>query len=275
VTGFGALVRIFLRDLARRRLLWALVLITMAVVAVNYWIAGSVEEAVGNGESWDIATRHAASRLGDLVSWLRPWLGIVVVLFAAQVAPESRRNGTTQFVLSLGVSRNVLAAAQYVALAILLCAAVLIVHAGFSVAGVRTGYLSAQEIALSWITLLVPALATAGAVFALSLTASPLETYLVFLGVPVITRILPGAIGGFPRVFPLPLVRGIQNFSLLFPEFDELVLWPHLSFGGGTAAPHPQWHWALVHASAAIAFWVLFGVWLQRRHDFGSRTALK
>jgi ABC-type transport system involved in multi-copper enzyme maturation permease subunit len=275
VTGFGALVRIFLRDLVRRRLLWALIFITAAAMAIIYWTTQVMEEAVGNGESWDIATRRAASQLDNLVSLLRPWLGFVVVLFAAQVAPESRRNGTTQFVLSLGVRRNVLAAAQYVAMAIMLAAAIGILHTGFSVAGVKTGYLNGQEIALSWIALLVPSLAMAASVFALSLTASAFETYLVFLGVPVFTRILPGAIGGFPKAFPLPLVRGIQNLGLLFPEFDELVLWPRLSFGGGMAAPHPQWHWALAHTMAAVAFWVVLGVWLQRRHDFGSRTALK
>jgi hypothetical protein len=275
VTGFGALIRIFLRDLIRRRLLWGLVLVTAGVMAVNYWLVHQMEEAIGNGESWDIATRQGASRLNDLVSWMRPWLGFAVVLFAAQVAPESRRNGTTQFVLSLGVRRNVLAAAQYIAMGIMLTAAVLILHAGFAVAGAKTGYLNVPEIALSWITLLVPALAIAGAVFALSLTASALETYLVFLGIPVLTRILPAAIGGFPRAFPVSLAHGIQSFGLLFPEFDELVLWPHLSFRSGSAPPHPQWQWALAHASAAIAFWIVLGVWLQRRHDFGSRTALK
>jgi ABC-type transport system involved in multi-copper enzyme maturation permease subunit len=275
VTGFGALVRLYLRDLARRRFFWGLFVLTAGVIAVNYWTTRMMEEAVSQGESFDIATRQAASRLDSLMSFLRPWVGFVVVLLAAQLAPEARRNGTTQFVLSLGVRRNVLALAQFVALAIVLTAALVVLHAGFSIAGVKTASLGAAEIGLSWATLLLPALAIAAAVFSFSLTASALETYLLFLGVPFIARVLPNALGGFPRGTPLLLVRFVENLRLLFPEFDELVLWPHLSFGRPSPPPLPQWHWPLIHLLVATAFWTALGVWLQRRHDFGSRTALK
>jgi hypothetical protein len=33
--------------------------------------------------------------------------------------------------------------------------------------------------------------------------------------------------------------------------------------------------WPTMHACLAIAFWVVLGVWLHGRHDFGSRTAVK
>lgn len=275
MTGFAALVGVFLRDLSRRKLLWALALLTVGVIGVIDWSNRNLEEAVGQGQAWDLATREAASQLDRLVGWLRPWLGFAVVLLAAQVAPESRRNGTSQFILSQGVRRNTLALAQYLALASVLSVGILILQGGFAVAGLKTGFMKPAEMAFSWLTLLGPSLATAAAVLAVSLTASALETYLVFLGIPFLTRILPAVTGGFPRGFPVPLARFVDNASLFFPRFDELVLWPHLSYRGGEGPPQPQWHWPLVHALAACLFWVILGVWLQRRHDFGSRTALK
>ncbi len=187
-----------------------------------------------------------------------------------------RRNGTAQFVLSLGVRRDVLAAAQYCALALVLVAATLILHVGFAVAGLKTGALGGHEAALAWVTLLPALLAVAACVFALSLTASAPETYLVFLGIPFLTSALPSIISGFPKGFPLWLARGIENLGLLFPDPDQLVLWPHLSFGrslGGT--PLPQWTWPLAQSAAAVAFWIVLGLWRHWRHDFGSRTALK
>jgi ABC-type transport system involved in multi-copper enzyme maturation permease subunit len=199
----------------------------------------------------------------------------LVVLLAAQVATESRKNGTTQFVLSMGTRRWVLAAAQFVALGIVLSVALLILHAGVAVAGFRTHFMSSREIGLSWLVLLLPALATAASVFSLSLTASTIETYLVFLGLPFLCRTIPQGIGGLPKRFPLFLAKGIDNLMMLFPRFDELMTWPHLSFGAEGSSPPPQWHWHAVQLAAATFFWVAFGLWLQRRHDFGSRMALK
>jgi hypothetical protein len=275
VTGFGALVVTFLRDFARRRLFWALIILTVAILGINYWTSRLIDDAVGTGETWDIATRQAASRLEGLSSWLRGWIAFVVILLSAQVAPESRRNGTTQFVLSLGVRREVLAGAQLVALFLLLGAAMAILHAGFAAAGLRTGYLSTHDAALAWISLVVPMLALAACVFALSLTASAIETYLVFFGVPLLVRTLPAQGNSFPSVFPRALVRALENLGLLFPDPDSLMTWPLASFGAFTRAPYPLLAWPVAHFVFAVAFWIALGHVLQHHHDFGSRTALK
>jgi hypothetical protein len=275
VTGFGALVRTFVADLVRRRMLWVLAILTVGVLGISYWTTHALEDAMGQGESWSLATRQQASRLEDLASWIRAWIPAGVILFAAQVAPESRRNGTAQFALALGVRRNVIAGAQYLALALVIVCGTLVLHAGFAVASFEVGHGNAREAALAWISLLVPALMLAGAVFSLSLTASAIETYLVFLGVPFVVNVLPRLAGSFPSAVPLFLIRGVQNVGLLFPAPDTLVVWPHLSFGGDAKPPTPVVAWAVLQAVAATAFWVLLGLRLQERHDFGSRTALK
>jgi hypothetical protein len=275
MTGFGALVAMFLRDLLRRRLFWALVILTVAILGINYWTAHVMEDAMGTGETFDIASRRAASRLQGLSSFLRGWIPFVVTLLSAQVAPEARKNGTTQFVLSVGVRREVLAGAQLAALFILIGSALGILHVGFAAAGLKTGYLGPRDVVLGWISLVVPMLALATSVFALSLTASAIETYLAFIGVPLLVRTLPAQVHGFPRTFPRALVHAIENISLLFPEPETLVTWPLASFGASTGEPRPHVFWPAAHLVAIVAFWLTLGLWLQRRHDFGSRTALK
>ena len=274
MTGFGSLVKMFVRDLVRRRFLWLLVAMTLAMVSLAYATSRTMEDSIGNGETWEMATRRASSQLDTFASWIRPWLVFAVALFAAQVAPESRRNGTTQFVLSLGVRRPVLAAAQFVALALVLGSGVLIVHAGFVVAGVRAGHMSFAEVSVAWFTLLAPLLATAACVFAVSLTASTLETYLVFVVVPLLASILP-TVHVVPQAVPPAFVRALENVRLLLPDPVELMTWPRLTFGAADGAPLPECRWLVAQAAAAVAFWTLFGLWLQGRHDFGSRTAAR
>jgi hypothetical protein len=274
VTGFGGLVKLFLRDLVRRKFLWVLVVLTLAMVGLTYATTRTMEEAIGNGETWEMATRRATNQLESFASWMRPWLAFAVVLLAAQLAPESRRNGTTQFVLALGVRRHVVAAAQFAALTLVLTAGVLIVHAGFVVAGLRAGNMHANEIAASWVTLLAPLLAIAASVLSISLTASALETYLIFLAVPLLASIVP-TIHGVPKVVPLALVRALENLNLLVPNPTELTTWPRLTFGDAHGPPSPEWGLLVAQACTALAFWMLLGLWRQSRHDFGSRTATK
>ncbi|MBX3189666.1 MAG: hypothetical protein KF819_21760 [Labilithrix sp.] len=270
-----ALLSLFLRDLVRRRMLWAIVLVTLAVLALNYGIRRTMESALGEGASWDMATRRATSNLEQLAAQARRWLPVSTVLLAAVVAPESRRNGTTQFALSCGVRREAIAAAQFLAFAIIDGLVVAIVHVGFAIPGITTGAISASEVALAWVGLLVPILALGAAVFAFSLTATAFETYLLFLGVPFAVQTIPALIRGLPRWLPRPVVTGIDNVSLLFPEIDAIIPWPHLSYGRLDGLPHPQWQWPVAHQCAVIAFWLVLGLWRYRRHDFGSRTAVK
>ena len=116
MSAFGPLVRLFLRDLVRRRLFWILAFVALGGAALNYWAVRSIDQTMGNGDTWGMASRRAASGVENLASTLRAWAAFFVVLLAAQVAPESRRNGTTQFVLSMGVRRDTLAFAQFAAL---------------------------------------------------------------------------------------------------------------------------------------------------------------
>jgi len=273
--AFASLVSVFLRDLARRKMVWILLLVTLGGIALNYGTTHVIEAAVGQGESWDVATKRAASQLDQTAGMLRGWLGFVVILLAAQVAPESRRNGTTQFMLSLGVRRTTLALAQFTALGLFITGAAFIAHAAFAVAGLHTGAVTGREVEIAWVGLLVPLLAVAAAAFSLSLTASAIETYIVFLGVPALTRSIPSIAHGFPHGFPRALARGMDNLGLFFPDLDAVISWPHLSYGAASGAPHAEWHWYVAQLVAIVTFWTVLGVWLQRHHDFGSRTAVK
>src|SRR5687767_10242489 len=129
MSAFFSLVRLFVRDLIRRKLFWALVVVMIGSAAIAYWTNQQMVDAMGRGESYDMASRRAASNLDHLADSVRTWLYIAVILLAAQVAPESRKNGTAQFVLSQGVRRDVLAASQLTALAFLITSGVLLVHA--------------------------------------------------------------------------------------------------------------------------------------------------
>ena len=275
MTSFSALVRLFIRDLIRRRLLWALVIVLIGAAAVNYWTVSTMMSAMEQGESYDIATRRAAQNLDQLAAFIRSWLYFAVVLLGAQVAPESRRNGTTQFVLSLGVSRDKLAAAQLCALALLISVGTIVLHTGFAIASLRAEAMSPTDAALAWVGLLVPLLLASAAVFAVSLSWSSIETYLLFLGVPFLTQTLPDYLSGLTRGMPVLISRMLENIGLLVPWFNDLTAWPRLSFTETLAPPHPEWRWYAAHAVCAVAFWIFFGLWRHRHHDFGSRTAVK
>lgn len=268
-------VGVFLRDLVRRRMLWVIVLATLGVLAANYGVQRSMDQAIGEGASWDMATRRASANLEQLAAQVRDWLPVTIVLLAAIVAPESRRNGTTQFALSCGVRRGAIAAAQFAALSVILGVVIAIVHVGFAIPGVSTGTMSATEAVAGWVGLVLPLFALAAAVFCLSLTATAIETYLVFLGLPFVMRTMPNLAGGFPGWLPRPVVAAIDNSSLLLPEVDALIPWPHLSYGKETSLPHADWHWPAAHLSVVILFWLVAGLWRYRRHDFGSRAAVK
>ncbi len=272
---FWTLVRLCLRDLARRRFLWGLVVVGVALLAVAYWSSSSIENAIGQGQSFTTAARQATARLDSLAGAVREALYIGVVLLAAQVAPESRKNGTTQFVLTFGVSRETLAAAQLFALALVVSVATFTVHAGF---GVAYGYAHSavpRDLELGGLVLLAPMLAGAACSFAVSLTAGSIETYLLFLGVPFVGRSIPEWMGTSVQHVPLAIVRLVDNVTTLFPPFAALAPWPHLAPPRSEGGPFAQWGWPIAQAVLATAFWIVLGAVRLRRHDFGSRTAAK
>lgn len=253
-----------------------MVALLLGAIAIQYGAVAAFGDSLARGESWDVASRQARSRIDEIASSTRSVLAFVVVLLSAQLAPETRRNGTLQFVLSLGIGRGKAALAQLGALFAFLTVAVLLLHGGFVVAGVRTGALAGAEIAIAWIYLLLPVLALATAVFAISLTASAVETCLLFVGVPFVVRTIPQSLmRGYPRGTPRVAVHVIDNVGLFFPSAEDLVVWPHLSYTPEPGAIAPEPRYLAVHLAVAVAFWVTLGVWRFLRHDLGSRTALK
>jgi hypothetical protein len=256
-------------------MVWLVVLATLGVIAVNFGVRRTMESALGEGASWEMATRRAASNLEQIAGQVRSWLPVSIIVLAALVAPESRRNGTTQFALSCGVRRQMVAAAQFLALATVVVVVVAVVHIGFAVAGLPAGAMSTVDIAMSWAGLMFPMLGLALSVFAFSLTATALETYLVFLGLPFLLRTVPSLVGGVPKSLPRLLARMMDNVGLLFPEPEELIPWPHLRYGTSDVPPAPAWEWPLAHLCVVLTFWFVLALWRYQRHDFGSRTAVK
>lgn len=275
MSRFSSLVALFVRDLVRRRMLWIIVFIVIGVIGLNYWTAHAMERAVGGGQSIDIATKRAASSLDDLASTVRSMTSYAVIAIAAIVAPESRRNGTTQFVLSLGVGRGVLSAAQFVALTLLIAAGSLALHVGFSIAALSVEAVTFREAILSWPLLMGPLIATAAAVFALSTTFGILETYMVFFGAPFVTGTILELVHDKLDGVPLAPVRAVENLRLLLPDTHALMVWPHLGVAGAGPSSESIWAWPVIHNMLAVTLWILIGAALLRRHDFGSRTALK
>jgi ABC-type transport system involved in multi-copper enzyme maturation permease subunit len=269
MNAFKSLVELFLRDLVRRRMVW----IIIVALGVMFWFTelmrNTVEEALQNGESYDIATRKAISQLASIGDNIRHWLPLVAAVLALQLAPESRRNGTTQFVLSQGVGRVRLALAQYVALCLFLLAIVLIVHAGYFIAGMRLGAVSVSELALSWITLTATVFLLAAMIHAMAMTLSPIEVVLLLLAIPMLAHSLPQMTSSLSNRWTWLLTLS-DNITLLYPKVDAMLPWPHLWFDARV-----HWSWSLAHGVLASTFWIVLGYWLLRHQDVGSRTAIK
>jgi hypothetical protein len=275
------LVYLFWQGLIRRKSLWLVVAVVGVVLLVNYTLQSEMRQMLEEGVRYDIATRRAAQALESYAQQIRQASGFLVLVIAALVAPPARRDGTTQFVLTLSVSRVRMALAQYGALAVFISLAVLVVHAGYMVAAYRLGTLRWSEALLGWPLLLVPLLLVATASFSLSLTRPALLVYGILLGVPyILLPVLEGWVGSWEAAqVPLSLRQSsasvIDNLGLLFPRWGELVIWPRLSLPTPERPPLPSWGLEAIHALSATAFWVATGLWAYRRQDFGSRLPTK
>jgi len=274
-----ALAALFLKQLIRRKLLWVIVALLAGMMLINYLVVRQMDQLVGRGESYDVATRRAAVELESYAEPVRA-CGIVLVLLAsALVAPASRKDGTTQFALSFGVSRIELAVAQFAALAVFVGVSVLILHVGYVIAALRVHGMSVTEAEWAWLWLLVPLLLLAAAVFALSLRWPAIVTYVIFLGivflaVPLVEAVLAHA--DWAKHAPVFVTRLVDNVELLYPKAFSLVLWPHLSpRGSAEGPPYPHWGWLIIHTLLSTAFWVALGTWAYLRHELGSRMPTK
>ena len=277
---YRSLLWLFWQQLIRRRSLWIVVALAGVVLLVNFAVASEMKGMLEEGIRYDIATRRAAASLDTYADQVRQWSVVLVLVVGALVAPPSRRDGTTQFVLTLSVSRRRLALAQFGALGLFIVVGTLVVHAGFVVAAFRLGVLHVREAAVSWIFLLVPLLMWTTTSFALSLTRPALLVYTILLGIPyLLLPLLSAFIGSWttkvPEVVRLLASRIIDNWGLLFPKVTTLIVWPRATLQIPVRPPWPAWPWEALHVVAACAFWVVVGFWAYRRHDFGSRTPTK
>ena len=271
------LTSLFLKQLIRRRSLWIVLIVFAAMISVNYFIQSQMEKAIGRGVSFDIATRQAASALQSFAEQIRSYSVFLILIVSALVAPASRKDGTTQFVLTLSVNRLRLALSQYTALSVLVLATVIIVHVGYVMAARKLGIMTAGEMALSWVFLLIPLMLFSAVIFSFSLSHSAIVTYIVFMAIPyIIIGLAEAGIKELADYVPMAVVRFMDNLKLLFPDIRALIVWPKLSFGIiSKTPPFPNWTWQIVHTVSASFFWILLGFWFYRNYDFGSRTPTK
>lgn len=279
---FLSLVGLFLQQFIRRKSLWVLLAIAAGAVLLNFRIASEMNQMLGQGVRYDIVTHKAA---GLLDSWLAEVRGILLtaaLIVGAMVAPASRRDGTTQFLLMLSVGRLRLALAQFAALAACITIATLLVHAGYQYAAVRVGIFQPAEAWLAWLPLLVILLALAATSFALSLTRSFVVVYGLLRGIPDLLLPLLQAMVALasrqeylPDGVLTPMAHALENAAQLFPRLDELVAWPHLFVPVAERPPFPALGVEAIHSLAAVALWIVLGLWAYRRYDFGSRLPTK
>jgi hypothetical protein len=273
-------VWLFWQQLIRRKSLWIVVALAGVVLLINFILASQMKGMLEEGIRYDIATRRAGAALDSYAGQIREWSVVLALVVGALVAPPSRKDGTTQFVLTLSVSRRRLALAQFGALGLFILVGTLVVHAGFVVAAYRLGVLSVREAAISWLFLLIPLMAAAAASFSLSLTRPALLVYAILLGIPyLLLPLLSAFIGSWttkvPEVTRLLASRIVDNWGLLFPKVATLIIWPRAVLPTPTRPPWPAWSWEALHVLSTVAFWVVIGFWAYRRHDFGSRTPTK
>lgn len=274
------LVRLFWQQLLRRRSLWVVVALAGLVVLVNYTIQSQMREMLEHGVRYDIATRRAAASLDTYAEQIRTGAVILVLVIGALVAPSSRRDGTTQFVLTLSVGRLRLALGQFGALALLVLIGSLVIHVGYMAGAYRLGVLRVSEALFAWPLLCLPLLLPAAASFSLSLTRPAMLVYAILLGVPyLLVPVLGFFVGSWeqtvPRALRMLAARALDNVGLLFPRFVHLVMWPRLSPSLPERPPFPAWGLEALHVLLATSVWIAVGLWAYRRHDFGSRIPTK
>ena len=274
---FISLTGLFLKQLLRRKSLWIVVAVVGAMALVNYLVYKQLQDALGQGASYDVATRRATSVLTGFAGQIRGLSVALVLLVSALVAPAARKDGTAQFVLCLSVDRHRLAAAQFAALSGFVVPAVLVLHCGYVLAASRLGAMSAVEMLAAWWALLAPLWLASLVVFSLSLSRGAITVYGILIGVPYLLLPLVGAaIGEWHALVPMTVTRLVDNVGLLFPKPEDMIVWPHLNLDVRSAEPpFPRWSWELAHHGLASGFWIALGLWRYRGLDLGSRTPTK
>ena len=269
MTTVLTLVRVFLHDLVRRRALWIVLAACVAMIAMAGMAGHAFDDAIREGESFDVATRQAQSQLNGYAERIRQGLLFVGLILGIQMAPEARKNGTTQFALSVGASRLQVAIAQFAALGTLLTALTFVLHAGFVLASWRYIDLQAAEMLLGWSTMWLRIMGGALTAFSLSMTLSGVECLLLLVLLPGVLSLLRAS----TRELALSntfLSNLVENLPLLFSDMSFTAAWPRLTY----KLP-ATFYWMSVHELIVALLWVSVGYWLLRRHQYGSRTAVK
>lgn len=274
---YTTLVALFWLQLIRRKSLWVVAAVVGGVILINAAVRSEMVGMLEEGLRYDIATRRAAASLAAFAEQIRVGAVLLALVAGALVAPPARRDGTTQFVLALSVSRRRLALCQYTALALFITLGTVVVHVGFMLTSYHLGTMRWSEALLAWPLLLVPLLLTAAVSFSLSLTRPALVVYAILLGIPyVLIPVLQALVGEMdaetPEVVRLLAARGLDNAALLFPWFAQLVVWPGIVPPVPERPPVPAWGLEALRVLAATGFWLVLGYWAYRRHGFGSRT---
>ncbi|MFZ2632769.1 MAG: hypothetical protein WA081_10835 [Desulfosalsimonadaceae bacterium] len=274
---FFTLIDIFIRQMIRSKALWVMTGMMALMILINFYFQSQFDDWMKGGMTYDMATRKATGALTSMAQEIRTYASIFIIIIAAVIAPESRKNGTTQFVLSLQVSRLKLAAAQFIALTLFIVAAVLVIHSGFSVFALKMGFIGIPEVLLSWILLLIPLLLAAAVSFSLSLTFSTAVVYILVFAVPLILiELLDTLIRWKGQWIPVPVAHIVDNLNFLFIHPESIIFWPFLSPNLSVSdAPYPVWHWFLLNNFFAAGFWVMIGYLFYRNYNIGSRLPSK
>jgi hypothetical protein len=274
------LVRLFWQQLIRRKSLWIVMALVGVVLLINGMIRSQMEAMLQDGVRYDIATRRAAAALEGYAAQIRQGAVLLVLVVGALIAPAARRDGTTQFVLTLSVSRRRLALAQFGALVVFVFLGTVVIHVGYSAAAQRLGVVRLPEALFGWFLFLLPLLLLTAASFSLSLTRPALVVYAILLGVPyLVLPLLTAFIASWtvevPEALRLLAARLVDNVGLLFPKVEPLVIWPRITPPVPERPPYPAWGLEVLHAVASGVLWMVVGFWAYRRHDFGSRIPAK
>lgn len=236
---------------------------------MNEWLEG--------GMTYDMATQRASSNLNSMAEQVRTYSVLLVIIISALIAPASRKNGTTQFVLSMQVTRLRLSIAQYTALAVFITSAVMITHLGFSFVGLYIGSMGLLEVLIGWISLLLPLLVIAAISYSLSTAFSSIAVYITLLGIPfLILPLIDTLMNWRGKWIPVSVARLFDNIGFLFPNPEFLMFWPHLSPGHMvTDPPFPIYMWCILNFVFTAAFWISISYYFFANYNIGSRQPLK
>ncbi len=275
--NFPILVKIFFKQLIRSKALWIISGLLLVMVLLIFFYESNMQEWLGSGMTYDMATGKASNQLKNLSNSIVSYSILFIIIISALIAPGSRKNGTTQFVLCMQVSRLKLALAQFSALSIFVCIATLIIHIGFAITAIKVSLIGFPELFLAWIPFLATLLVASAISFSLSTGFSTIATYIILFGIPkILLPLIQELMVWKGQWIPVPVARLFDNLAMLFPDPKNIIFWPFLSPQMDIISPpYPLWTWCLLNYSFGALFWILVGFYCYSGNNIGSRQVLK